>query len=136
MILTPHIGGSTEEAQAAIAEDVCGKLVTFINNGSTSGAVNVPQVDLPGQEASGADEETGEQSKRRHRVLHFHRNVPGMLKQINGAAAELGANIAAQYLQTNAEVGYVVLDGDPTDGRRLTEALRRIDGTIRVRMLW
>ena len=132
VILTPHIGGSTEEAQEAIAEDVVGKLIKFVNNGSTTGAVNVPQVELPGQggEAEGAG------SARRHRVLHFHRNQPGVMKKINSVAADLGANIAAQYLQTNEQVGYVVLDVDPTDGARLTEGLRKVEETIRVRMLW
>ncbi len=141
VILTPHIGGSTEEAQAAIADDVCAKLVKFVNNGSTTGAVNVPQVELPEQSII---EETsprkGEARKaaggRRHRVLHFHKNLPGVLRSINSAAADLGANIAAQYLQTNAQIGYVVLDVDPTDGELLTAALRKIPETIRVRMLW
>jgi len=148
VILTPHIGGSTEEAQAAIADDVCAKLVKFVNNGSTTGAVNVPQVELPEQSLiedaprkddarkSDTKKSSGGAGGRRHRVLHFHKNLPGVLKSINGAAADLGANIAAQYLQTNAQIGYVVLDVDPTDGERLTAALKKIPETIRVRMLW
>ncbi len=131
VILTPHIGGSTEEAQAAIAEDVCAKLARFVNNGSTTGAVNVPQVELPGQ---GGEEEGG--ALRRHRILHFHKNLPGVMKKVNGVAADLGANISAQYLQTNAEIGYVVLDVDPTDGERLMQGLKRVEETVRVRMLW
>jgi D-3-phosphoglycerate dehydrogenase len=131
VILTPHIGGSTEEAQAAIAEDVCAKLVRFVNNGSTTGAVNVPQVELPGQ---GGEEDGG--ALRRHRILHFHKNLPGVMKKVNGVAADLGANISAQYLQTNAEIGYVVLDVDPTDGERLMQGLKRVEETVRVRMLW
>jgi D-3-phosphoglycerate dehydrogenase len=131
VILTPHIGGSTEEAQAAIAEDVCAKLARFVNNGSTTGAVNVPQVELPGQ---GGEEGSG--VLRRHRILHFHRNLPGVMRKVNGVAADLGANISAQYLQTNADVGYVVLDVDPTDGERLMHGLKGVEETIRVRMLW
>lgn len=132
VILTPHIGGSTEEAQEAIAEDVCMKLIKFVNNGSTTGAVNVPQVELPGQ----GGEAEGPATSRRHRVLHFHRNRPGVMKKINSVAADLGANISAQYLQTNDKVGYVVLDVDPTDGQRLTEGLKKVEETIRLRMLW
>ncbi len=132
VILTPHIGGSTEEAQEAIAEDVCMKLIKFVNNGSTTGAVNVPQVELPGQ----GGEAEGPATSRRHRVLHFHRNRPGVMKKINSVAADLGANISAQYLQTNDKIGYVVLDVDPTDGQRLTEGLKKVEETIRLRMLW
>jgi D-3-phosphoglycerate dehydrogenase len=141
VILTPHVGGSTEEAQGAIAEDVAGKLIKYINNGSTTAAVNVPQVELPEQglspsmdaeaEASGA-----ERTPRRHRILHFHQNVPGVLSKMHGIIAELGANIAAEYLQTNADIGYVVLDVDPTDAARITERLRGVPETVRVRMLW
>jgi D-3-phosphoglycerate dehydrogenase / 2-oxoglutarate reductase len=143
VILTPHIGGSTEEAQEAIADDVCEKLLKFINNGSTTGAVNVPQVELPEQsDAAFEAEPRGKAPARRHRILHFHRNQPGVMKHINAAAADLGgakgrgANIAAQYLQTNADIGYVVLDVDPSDGEALMRALREVPETIRVRMLW
>lgn len=133
VILTPHVGGSTEEAQASIAEDVCAKLVKFINVGSTTGAVNVPEVELPdqGQAAGG-----GRASDRPHRILHFHRNVPGVLSTMHRLVAELGANISAEYLRTHDDVGYVVLDVDPTDGRKVLDALRTVPETIRVRMLW
>lgn len=127
VILTPHIGGSTEESQEAIADDVATKLVRFVNNGSTSGAVNVPTVDLPEQTEGG---------RRRHRILHFHRNVPGVLSKMHGLIADLGVNIAAEHLQTNRDVGYVVLDVDPRHGERMLEGLRSIPETIRVRMLW
>lgn len=127
VILTPHIGGSTEESQEAIADDVATKLIRFINNGSTSGAVNVPTVDLPEQVEDG---------RRRHRILHFHRNVPGVLSKMHGLIADLGVNIAAEHLQTNRDVGYVVLDVDPRHGERMLEGLRSIPETIRVRMLW
>jgi D-3-phosphoglycerate dehydrogenase len=134
VILTPHVGGSTEEAQAAIAEDVAAKLLRFINNGSTAGAVNVPEVDLP-EQAAPAGAPAGRR-ERRHRILHFHRNVPGVLSTMHGIIAQVGANIAAEYLQTNADVGYVVLDVDPTDAAPIVERLRAVPETIRVRLLY
>lgn len=146
VILTPHVGGSTEEAQASIAEDVATKLIRYVNNGSTTGAVNVPQVDLPEQDeiadagaegaAGGGAGGGGGKSHRRHRILHFHRNVPGVLSKINTIMADLGVNIAGQYLKTNDDVGYVVLDVDPTEAAPATDRLRSIPETIRVRMLW
>lgn len=142
VILTPHIGGSTEEAQAAIAEDVATKLARFVNNGSTTGAVNVPQVDLPEQDDVGATEDANGSGQmqhakhRHHRILHFHRNVPGVMSKINSVMAELGVNIAGQYLKTNDEVGYVVLDVAPTNAEHISDRLKAIEETIRVRMLW
>ncbi len=135
VILTPHIGGSTEEAQEAIGEDVAAKLAKFINNGSTTGAVNVPEVELPeqGERASGGGEGKG---SRHHRILHFHRNVPGVLSKMHSAIADLGVNIVAEHLQTRGEVGYVVLDIEPTEGKAILERLRKMPETIRVRMLW
>lgn len=127
VILTPHIGGSTMEAQRAIAMDVASKLTRFIDTGSTIGAVNVPQVDLP---------EQPDGQKRAHRVLNFHRNVPGVLGQIHKAAADLGVNVAGQYLRTLGEVGYVVIDVDPSDTEAFNERLRAIPETIRTRVLW
>lgn len=139
VILTPHIGGSTEEAQAAIAEDVATKLIRFVNNGSTTGAVNVPQVDLPEQdevlEMEGAGTGRGA-SERRHRILHFHKNVPGVMSQLNSVMGELGVNIVGQYLKTNEDIGYVVLDIAPSSHKDLSERLRGIPQTIRVRTLW
>ncbi len=131
VILTPHVGGSTEEAQATIADDVCTKLLKFVNIGSTTGAVNVPEVELP--EQPGARDEG---AKRPHRILHSHRNVPGVLSNMHKAIAAIGANISAEYLRTNEEVGYVVLDVDPTDGEQVLAKLKKIPETIRVRMLW
>jgi D-3-phosphoglycerate dehydrogenase len=128
VILTPHVGGSTAEAQESIAEDVARKLMSFVNTGSTTGAVNVPQVELPGQDEPG--------EKRSHRILHFHRNVPGVLSKMHGLIATLGANISAEYLRTNADLGYVVLDVDPTDAEPILAGLRSIHETIRVRVLW
>ncbi len=159
VILTPHVAGSTQEAQSAIAQDVAEKLIRFVNTGTTAGAVNVPQVDLPDQghvggdsEMAGAAEDLADESGdvssegltvgprlrgvRRHRILHFHRNVPGVLSKMHAAIAELGVNVAAEYLQTNAEVGYVVLDVDPGDAETIVERLRSVPETIRLRMLW
>lgn len=153
VILTPHIGGSTEEAQETIALDVAGKLVKFVNVGSTTGAVNVPQVELPEQEGGeraseggGGEERTSERAsegkssggggQRPHRILHFHRNVPGVLSNMHQAIASLGANISAEHLRTDEDVGYVVLDVDPTDGQKVLDAVRKIPETIRVRLLW
>ncbi|MBI1190547.1 MAG: phosphoglycerate dehydrogenase [Tepidisphaera sp.] len=133
VILTPHVGGSTEEAQAAIAEDVCRKFLKFVNVGSTTGAVNVPEVELPEQTTP---EGEAKKAARKHRILHFHRNVPGVLSKMHGLIAELGANISAEYLRTNAEIGYVVLDVDPTDGEKVLERVKSIPETIRVRKLW
>lgn len=130
VLLTPHVGGSTEEAQASIAEDVCDKLIKFINVGSTSGAVNVPEVDLPEQASA------TEKAKRPHRILHFHKNVPGVLSKMHALIAGMNANISAEYLRTNEEIGYVVLDVDPTDGVAIHKKLSEIPETIRVRLLW
>lgn len=131
VILTPHVGGSTQEAQASIAEDACTKLIRFVNVGTTTGAVNVPEVELPAQ-----DREGEEASERSHRILHFHRNVPGVLSKMHALIAGMGVNINAEYLRTRDDVGYVVLDVDPTNGREVLERLRSIPETIRARMLW
>ncbi len=129
VILTPHIGGSTAEAQRAIALEVAAKITRFIDTGSTIGSVNTPEVDLPEQPRPDA-------GPRPHRVLNFHRNVPGVLGQIHRAAAELGVNVAGQYLRTLGEVGYVVIDVDPSDTGAFTDRLRAIPETIRTRVLW
>ncbi|MEM7622559.1 MAG: phosphoglycerate dehydrogenase [Planctomycetota bacterium] len=128
VILTPHIGGSTEEAQQSIAEDVATKLVHFLDVGSTTGAVNMPEVELPAQ--------TNPDGSRPHRILHIHKNVPGVLSALHQSISKLGVNVAGEYLRTDEEVGYVVLDVDPVDTRGLTDALRSIPETVRVRMLF
>ena len=136
VVLTPHIGGSTEEAQEQIALDVADKLLAFINHGATAGAVNVPEVELPEQETI-AQARVGSGAKARpHRILHFHRNVPGVLSKMHAVIAGLGANVSAEYLRTREDVGYVVLDVDPTDGAKVLEGVRSVPETIRVRMLW
>ena len=126
VLLTPHIGGNTEEAQDAIGLDVVGKLLRYSDNGSTVGAVNFPEVALP--------EHAG-----RHRLLHIHRNEPGVLAAINRVLAEAKANIAAQYLETTKRVGYAVIDIDGADrplSASLRTALSEIDATIRARVLY
>ncbi len=125
VILTPHIGGSTEEAQDRIGGEVARKLIDYSDVGSTFGAVNFPQVQLPARP-------TGT------RFIHVHRNVPGVLRQVNDAVSRHGINILAQYLQTDPEVGYVVLETDVVggEGEGLLADLREVQGTIRVRVLY
>ncbi len=124
VILTPHVGGSTLEAQENIGIEVAAKLIRYSDNGSTLSAVNFPEVSLP--------EHTGSR-----RLLHIHENRPGMLTQINNAFSESGVNIDAQYLQTTGQVGYVVIDVDATEdqGRALRDRLSAIAGTLRTRLL-
>ena len=123
VLLTPHIGGSTQEAQRNIALEVAGKLVKYSDNGSTTQAVNFPQVSLP-------------ENDDLRRVLHVHRNVSGVLEKINKIFSEEGVNIASQYLQTSPRVGYVVMDAEVEDAAGLVERLKGIDGTIRARLLY
>ncbi|MEP0177206.1 MAG: phosphoglycerate dehydrogenase [Paraglaciecola sp.] len=122
VILTPHVGGSTQEAQQNIGVEVAGKLAKYSDNGSTLSAVNFPEVSLP-------------EHTNRSRLLHIHKNAPGVLTQINQAFAEKGLNIAAQYLQTNENIGYVVIDVEADDAGEAFEQLLKIDGTIKTRML-
>lgn len=125
VILTPHIGGSTLEAQRNIGIEVANKLIKYSNNGSTLSSVNFPEVALP--------EHPG-----KHRLLHIHRNEPGILSQVNEIFSRERINIAAQYLQTNERIGYVVIDveGEADGGSRLLPQLRNIPGTIRARILY
>jgi D-3-phosphoglycerate dehydrogenase len=126
VLLTPHIGGSTQEAQHDIGIEVATKLIKYSNNGSTLGAVNFPEVSLPAH-------------KGQHRLLHIHRNQPGVLSLINSALSDERINICAQYLQTTAHIGYVVIDIECHE-RAVSHELRRrldqIDGTIRTRILY
>ncbi len=130
VILTPHIGGSTEEAQASIARDVATKLIRFVNVGATTGAVNMPEVELAPQPPFDGDK------PRPVRVLHTHRNVPGVMRSIHESIGATGANVWGEHLQTRGDVGYVVLDADPTDGEALAAKLREVPETIRVRVLY
>ncbi|MBU2184561.1 MAG: phosphoglycerate dehydrogenase [Gammaproteobacteria bacterium] len=122
VILTPHIGGSTQEAQENIGFEVAGKLVKYSDNGSTLSAVNFPEVSLP-------------EHKDRSRLLHIHKNQPGVLTKINEAFAKHNINIAGQYLQTNADIGYVVIDIDSDDVEQALNELKAIPGTLRARVL-
>ncbi len=122
VILTPHIGGSTQEAQENIGFEVAGKLVKYSDNGSTLSAVNFPEVSLP-------------EHKGRSRLLHIHKNQPGMLTKINEAFARHNINISGQYLQTVQEIGYVVIDIDSADHELALNELKAIPGTLRARVL-
>jgi D-3-phosphoglycerate dehydrogenase len=126
VLLTPHIGGSTLEAQANIGTELASKLVKYSDNGSTVTAVNFPEVALPAHAG-------------KHRVLHIHRNRPGMLAQVNRVFSEARINIASQYLETDRVIGYAVIDIDGAE-RPVSQAIRReldaIDGTIRTRILY
>lgn len=122
VLLTPHIGGSTFEAQQNIALDVATKLILYSDNGSTAGAVNFPEVTLP-------DHATA------RRIMHIHRNEPGVLQAINNVFSEAGINIAGQYLQTLPDVGYVVMDVETDDAGPVLRGLHDIPATIRTRYL-
>jgi len=123
VILTPHIGGSTLEAQVNIGNEVAAKLIRYSDNGSTTSAVNFPEVALPAH--------TG-----RSRLLHIHHNVPGVLAHVNERLSAAGINIAAQYLSTNEEVGYVVIDVDSTASQAALDQLGSVPQTIRCRILY
>lgn len=123
VILTPHIGGSTMEAQANIGVEVAEKLVKYSDNGTSTSSVNFPEVALPAHPG-------------KHRLLHIHRNVPGVLSEINRVFAENGINIASQYLQTNDKIGYVVTDIDAAYSDLALEKLAKVPGTIRSRVLF
>ena len=122
-ILTPHVGGSTMEAQENIGVEVAEKLALYSDNGSTVTAVNFPEVALPSHPGM-------------HRLLHIHRNVPGVLSEINNIFSESGVNIRAQYLQTNENIGYVVTDIDQEYSDVAREKLRQVQGTVRSRILF
>jgi D-3-phosphoglycerate dehydrogenase len=126
VLLTPHIGGSTAEAQQNIGTEVAGKLIKYSNNGSTVGAVNFPEVSLPAHPG-------------KHRLLHIHRNQPGVLSAINGVFSGRQINIAAEHLNTDVRIGYVVLDVETGEGEDEMELKRKLDevpGTIRTRILY
>src|SRR5262245_44219086 len=126
VLLTPHIGGSTAEAQQNIGTEVAGKLIKYSNNGSSVGAVNFPEVSLPAHPG-------------KRRLLHIHRNQPGVLSAINGVFSGRQINIAAEYLNTDVRIGYVVLDvemGEGEDELELKSKLDEVPGTIRTRILY
>ena len=123
VILTPHIGGSTEEAQQNIGEDVSIKLFNFLEKGVTNGSHTIPGLSLPAQEGT-------------HRILHIHRNVPGVLSEINTKLSSHKINILGQYLKTNDEIGYVVLDVDQSLSKEAVDLLKNVPETIKVRLLY
>src|SRR5215471_10381641 len=123
VILTPHIGGSTEEAQQNIGEDVSAKLFNYLEKGISNGSHTVPGLSLPPQEGA-------------HRILHIHNNVPGVLSEINTQLSKNNINILAQYLKTNDEIGYVVLDVDKKISGQAFQLLKEVKQTIKVRLLY
>ena len=123
VILTPHIGGSTEEAQASIGLDVTSKLIKYLELGISQGSHTVPSVSLPLQKGT-------------HRILHIHRNIPGVLGEINSRLSKRGINITGQYLKTNEDIGYVILDVDSKISKAAFEILKGIKGTVKARMVY
>jgi D-3-phosphoglycerate dehydrogenase / 2-oxoglutarate reductase len=123
VILTPHIGGSTEEAQQNIGEDVSAKLFNYLEKGITFGSHTVPGLSLPPQEGT-------------HRILHIHKNVPGVLSAINTELSKYKINILGQYLKTNEDIGYVVLDVDKKLSNQALQLLKEVKETIKVRLLY
>jgi D-3-phosphoglycerate dehydrogenase len=123
VILTPHIGGSTEEAQEAIGKEVSAALIKFVNHGATTGAVNFPQVELG-------------ITKGTHRILNIHRNVPGVLRDINKIVSDLNANIRAQLLSTDPEIGYLIMDLDNDVSQDVKKAVAALPTSIRTRILF
>tara|TARA_R110002153_G_scaffold50828_3_gene142914 strand:- start:7235 stop:8404 length:1170 start_codon:yes stop_codon:yes gene_type:complete len=123
VILTPHVGGSTEEAQRDIADFVPNKIMDYINTGNTVDAVNFPNIRLPKQ-------------NKAHRFLHIHKNVPGIMAKINKVLAEYELNISSQYLSTDNEVGYVITDLDKEYNKDVLKALKKVENTIKFRVLY
>jgi D-3-phosphoglycerate dehydrogenase len=123
VLLTPHIGGSTEEAQQNIGEDVSNKLFQYLEKGISIGSHTIPALNLPAQEGA-------------HRILHIHKNVPGVLSEINTQLSKHKINIVAQYLKTNEDIGYVVLDIDKKLSNNAVQLLKQVKETIKVRLLY
>lgn len=123
VILTPHIGGSTEEAQANIGLDVTAKLIKYLELGTSEGSHTVPPVNLPPQAGT-------------HRILHIHKNIPGVLGEINSRLSKHNINIVGQYLKTNDDIGYVILDVDTKISKEAFEILKDIKGTVKARMIY
>lgn len=123
VLLTPHIGGSTQEAQSNIGVDVANKLFNYLEKGISTGSHSLPALSLPPQEGA-------------HRILHIHQNVPGVLSQVNTLLSKHKINIVGQYLKTNEQIGYVVLDVEKLLSKNAMELLKSIKETIKVRMLY
>ncbi|MFO7786476.1 MAG: phosphoglycerate dehydrogenase [Halospina sp.] len=123
VILTPHVGGSTVEAQENIGTEVAGKLATYSDNGTSVGSVNFPEVALP-------------EHPNQHRLLHIHENIPGVMSEINQIFSENDINVCGQYLRTNDQIGYVVVDVDKAYSDVALRKLREVKGTIKARVLF
>lgn len=123
VLLTPHIGGSTQEAQLNIGDDVSSKLFNYLEKGTSTGSHSIPELALPPQEGT-------------HRILHIHENIPGVLSEINTQLSKHKINILGQYLKTNDAIGYVVLDVNKNLSKNASVLLRKVKGTIKVRMLY
>jgi D-3-phosphoglycerate dehydrogenase len=123
VLLTPHIGGSTSEAQEAIGREVAASLLKFVNMGASTGAVNFPQVELA-------------QTKDSHRILNVHKNVPGVLRDVNRIVSELNANIRAQLLATDANIGYLIMDLDQDVSGQVRKAIAQLGTSIKTRILY
>jgi D-3-phosphoglycerate dehydrogenase / 2-oxoglutarate reductase len=123
VILTPHVGGSTEEAQEAIGREVATSLIKLVNAGSTTGAVNFPQIELA-------------PSPGAHRILNVHRNVPGVLRDINRTVSDLGANIRAQVLSTDPDIGYLIMDLDQDVSNEVKRGIAALTTSIKTRILY
>jgi D-3-phosphoglycerate dehydrogenase len=123
VILTPHVGGSTEEAQYAIGLEVAESFIRYLKIGSTSGAVNFPLVELPVQKGT-------------HRILNVHRNEPGVLGEINGLVSQAGANILAQFLSTDSQIGYLVMDVEKANALPLSAEIKSLSRSIRTRVVY
>jgi D-3-phosphoglycerate dehydrogenase len=123
VILTPHIGGSTEEAQFNIGIDVAEKMVQYLETGATYGSHSIPEISLPLLE-------------NKHRILHIHKNIPGVLGEINTKLSSKNINISGQYLKTNDQIGYVVLDVDSKVSKDALTLLKEVKGTIKTRVLF
>lgn len=123
VILTPHVGGSTVEAQENIGTEVAGKLSTYSDNGTSVGSVNFPEVALP-------------EHPNQHRLLHIHENIPGVMSEINQIFSENDVNVCGQYLRTNDQIGYVVVDVDKAYSDVALRELREVKGTIKTRVLF
>jgi D-3-phosphoglycerate dehydrogenase len=123
VILSPHIGGSTEEAQLNIGEFVARRITNYVNAGDTTQSVNMPNIQLP-------------ELRKAHRLIHLHNNVPGIMAQINQVLASHKANVLGQYLKTNETVGYVISDIDVEYDKEVINELKKIDGTIKSRVLY
>ena len=123
VILTPHVGGSTSEAQEAIGREVATALIKFTNACVTTGAVNFPQIELPPYPGT-------------HRILDVHRNVPGVLSEINGIVSQLKANIRSQVLATDAQIGYLIMDLDQDVSNEVRKSISALPTNIRTRILY